>query len=105
MSHKEIVAHDPALARAIALCALAAITRAARGKLTHVVSKDAATPRLIERNPMLYLRAKRPKDNTSIVCKISNKLVFVQKTTVALIQFIREIPVEEGDERRDACSQ
>lgn len=94
--------HSPALARTIPDSALGAITRAPRSELSHIVPKNTAAPGLIESNPVLDSVAHSVKDHTSVAGKISDELLLVQETAVALVQLIGQVPVEESDQGLDA---
>lgn len=96
------MSHNPALARTIPHRALGPVTRSSRGELAHIVPENTATPGLIESNPVLYLRPHGVEDHTRVADKVSNELLLVQKTAVALVQLIRHVPMEESDQGRDA---
>lgn len=97
MSDKQIVSYSPALARTIPHRTLGTITRPSGGELTHVVPKDAAAPGLVESNPVFDFRSHGLEDHTRVASKVSDKLLLVQESAVALVQRIRQVPVKESN--------
>lgn len=104
VSYQYRVSHDPRLRRAVALRALAAVTRAAGSKQARAVSQDGAAPRLVERNPKLDLVTKSLEADPGIVFVVLYELILVQESAVSLVQLVGKIPVEERYKRLDACS-
>ena len=96
------MADNPRLRRAISHRALSAVTRVAWSEGTIVISKDTNAPRLIEGNPVLDLGSKGLEYHASIVCEVSNELLLVERSTVALIELIRKIPMEQGNHGRNS---
>lgn len=73
----------------------------AGGEEATAVAENGRTPRLVEGDPVLAL-GDGLEDDAGVVLKVEGELLTVQETTVALVESIGEIPVEEGDEGGDA---
>lgn len=101
MCHENIVSHDPWLCRAVANGTFRSVARAARSKSASVVAQNAATPWLIESDPVLDLGAKGFENQSSIVSKVGDEFLFVQKSAIPLVQFFRQVPMEECYHGRD----
>lgn len=93
--------HNPALPATIPLWTLRLITGPARCKHPGIVPQDGATPRLIERDPMLHLGTQGIEDHTRIVRKVRHELLLVEHAPVPLVQRIGQVPVEQRDQGRD----
>lgn len=98
---QQVVADGPGLASTVADGRFGAIRSVAGGEVAAVVAKNGRAPGLVEGDPVLAL-GNGLEHNTSIILEIERKLGPVQKTTVALVQRIRKIPVVKGDERGNA---
>lgn len=92
--------NDQMLARAVALLALAPVAAAARREQTSVVAQNRGAPRLVERNPVLYLREILEAD-LGVVLEVRGELLLVQHATVSLVELLGKVPMEEGDEGGD----
>ena len=100
VSNQNILAHNPRLSTTIAYSALRPITRMAGSEETSAISQYRATPRLVERDPVLDLRPKSFKHHPSIPSEIGHKLLFVEQSTISPVQLIWKIPMEERDHGR-----
>lgn len=95
--------NNPALRRTIAHRVLGPIASPPRRELAHIIPQNTATPRLIERDPVLDFGPESPEHNASVVREIGHKLLLVEEAAVPLLQLKRQVPVEESDQRRDSC--
>ena len=101
MGDEEVVTNDPGFASAVTDGRLGTVRGVARGKVARVVAEDGAAPGFVEGDPVLALGDGLEHD-ACVVLKVEGELLAVQETAVALVETIGEIPVEEGDEGRDA---
>ena len=95
MSDQDVVSNRPCLPRAVTNRALLPVTGMTRRKLSNAISKHRATPGLIVRDPELDLRSHRLENEPRVVDEILHVLLFVQESTVAVMQTLRQIPVEK----------
>jgi hypothetical protein len=98
VGYEKTVTHDPRFPRAITDRALGPVTRSAGSKLTNVISEDATTPRFVECDPVLNFGAKSLENHPCVIFKVCNEFFLVQEASVTLVEFIREIPMEQGNE-------
>lgn len=103
MSDEKGVPYNPRFSRPISLGVFRPIACPARCVLSSVITENGNTPRLVEREPVFHLVAKGPECYTSVVGKISHKLVPVERAAVSLPELIRQVPVIKGDEWLDSC--
>ena len=98
------MSHNPWFTAAVTHGALRPVTGPARGEQAGVVPQDGAAPRLVEGDPMLHLGSEGLEDKPCVVCIVLDEFVLVQETSVPFVEFIGDIPVEEGDHRDDPGS-
>ena len=53
---------------------------------------------------MLNLRAERLENYAGVVGKVCDEFFFIKETTVAFVELIGKIPVEQSNERSDTSS-
>lgn len=103
MRNEQAMANYPWFCRSISHRALGAIARVTRSKGSRVISQHAATPGLIESDPVFNLGTKCFKDHPGIVCEIGNEFLLIQESTVPLIEFVGKIPMEQCDHWGNPC--
>lgn len=104
MGNKKVVTNNPGLGAAVAFGALRAIRGATWGELADTVPENGRAPGFVEGNPVLHL-GKALKADTGIVLEVKGELLTVEKTTIALLELIRNVPVKQSDEGSDASGE
>jgi len=97
------MADDPRLPRAIAFSTLASVTATPRGEKASAITENRAAPRLVEGDPIFYLRTEGFETHPGVVFVILHELVLVQHTPISLVQVVGEIPVKQRYHRFDGC--
>ena len=101
MCQQDVMSDDPRLSAAITNSISLSIAGMARGKHADIVAEDGTAVWFVECDPVLDLGEGLEHDS-GVVGIISNEVLLVQETSISFVEFIRQIPVEESDERDDA---
>lgn len=102
MGVQQAVTDNPGFSAGVTNGILGAVTGTARSVFTGAIAQSRAAPGFVECDPVLDLGTKSLKADTSVVGIVSDELLFVEETAVALHQIVRQIPVEQCDERLNA---
>lgn len=103
--YEDTVSDDPRFPARISHRTLGSVTGMTRGEGADAVSQDGTAKRFVESDPVLDPGPQSLKHDARVVGKIGHEFVLVQKPPVPLVQFVREVPVEERHERSDAGGQ
>ena len=103
MGNEERVADDPRLPRAVPFSALAPVTATTGSKKAGAIAENRAAPRLVEGDPIFYLRTESLETHPGVVLVILHELVLVQHAPISLVQVVWEIPMKQRYHRLDAC--
>lgn len=103
MCNQQRVANDPGLGAGVPLSALGAVAGASRSKEAGIVAQDGAAPGLVKGDPELNFVAKGLEAHPGVVFEILHKLGLVERSAVARVEVVRQVPVEQGDHGLDAC--
>lgn len=105
MSKKEIMTNDPLFTSAVPFCADGPVAGSSRGEKTVLVTENGDDPRFSESHEDLDFGRESAEHYSSVVCEIRDKLVFVERTTISLVQSFRKIPLIESDQRLNSRCQ